>query len=47
MIEDHALILLIGMITIPCLIGVVVAWFTRPSKTYYRHQGGVWYQKKR
>ena len=46
MIEDHALVLLIAMIAIPCLIGIIVDWFTRPRKTYYKSEGGVWYKKK-
>ena len=44
--ENHAICLIIAMVAIPCIIGAVYAWITRPSKYYYKHNGYRWIKKR-
>lgn len=46
MIETHAILLLIAIFGVPCILGLVYALITRPSKYYYKHNGYYWKRKK-
>jgi hypothetical protein len=46
MIEDYVITLLIALASVPCVIGGIVAWLTRPRKYYYRHDGYRWKRKR-
>lgn len=40
MIEDSTIMLICLMVGIPCVIGIIYAILTRPSKYYYKISGG-------
>lgn len=44
--EDHAMILIMCLAGIPTVIGCIIAFLTRPRKTYYRFEDGVWMEKR-
>ena len=43
--ENHAIYLIVAMVAIPCIIGALYAWLTRPSKHYYKLNGYRWEKK--
>lgn len=40
MIEDYTMILVCLMVGVPMIIGLIVAFLTRPRKYYYKLSGG-------
>lgn len=40
MIEDHAMLLIYLMIGVPTVVGLLVAFLTRPRRYYYKISGG-------
>ena len=46
MIEDHAIALFVAVLVLPFIFGGIIAFLTRPTKTYYKHQDGAWHRKE-
>lgn len=46
MIEDYAIACFITAIAVPCILGGIYAFITRPDKYYYKHDGWRWKKKR-